>query len=184
MLFIPRTSRLVFEALCSTLWSLWSPVFLSGAWTMPITLSLAFITAKHIFITKYPRMHVVISKATLTISVLHALSTVVLLKAFCTRNWNQECTEFYFTVGSYPRIKAALPANRGSWLDKLITMEWLASSITQILCGPYAVYQERKTCLFKVGTTQSSLRYETLLSIEWNAGRKDRRSWLQKIIQS
>lgn len=39
----------------------------------------------------------------------------------------------------------------------------------------YAVYQEHKTCLFKVGTTQSSLRYETLLSDEWNAGRKDRR---------
>ena len=70
MLFIPRTSRLVFEVLCSTLWSLCSPVFLSGAWTIPIAFSPAFITAKHIFITKYPRMHVVISKAAVTISVL------------------------------------------------------------------------------------------------------------------
>ena len=67
MLFTsPCTSRMVFAVLCS----LCSPALLSGAWTITIALSRAFITAKHIFITKYPRMHVVISKASLTISVL------------------------------------------------------------------------------------------------------------------
>ena len=70
MLFIPCTSRLVFEALCSTLWSLCSALFLLGALTIPIALTPSFITAKNIFITKYPRMHVVISKAAVTISVL------------------------------------------------------------------------------------------------------------------
>lgn len=73
MVFL-RNPRLVSTALCTTICS---PAPNSGAWTV---CSMAFIRAMQIFITQYPRTHIIISEATITTSVV--MINTILTRSF------------------------------------------------------------------------------------------------------